>query len=263
MKRNLLILNVALLAIVSLIGWYLREKYLQEQEQEHRIKIAVVRPPAVSPPPALKKVGPLDASTYGDVAVKNLFSPDRNPTPIPDPPPPPPPPKPMPPLPTAHGVMLWEGVPPTVVLSDGHGPQKGYHPGDKIGEFTLVSVNNKEIVFEWDGKQVSKRLDEIMEKNLVAQQDAASGTAAASGAGTSAAAAAAAQTAAAAQQGPQSLSDSTTALTNVNGPGKETGGVRMCNAGDTSPTGAIVDGYQKKVNITPFGVTCRWEPVGR
>ncbi len=250
MKRNLLVLNVALLALVSLLGWYLRTRYLQEKEQERRIRMARVQPPAVSPPPPLKKVGPLDASAYGDVAVKNLFSPDRNPTPIPDPPPPPPPPKKMPPLPTAHGVMLWEGIPPTVVLSDGRGPQKGYHPGDKIGEFTLVSVNNKEIVFEWDGKQVSKRLDEIMEKNLVAQQDAA-------------AAPAAAAPAAAPQQGAKSLSDSAPASADVNGPGKESGGVRLCQAGDTSPVGTVIDGVQKKVNTTPFGVTCRWEPVGR
>src|SRR5208283_2046307 len=144
-------------------------------------------------------------------------------------------------LPTAHGVILWEGVPPTVVLSDGHGPQKGYHPGDKIGEFTLVSVNNKEIVFEWDGKQVSKRLDEIMEKNLVAQQDASAGTTTVSGTGASAAGV---HPPAAAQQGVQSLADSTSLSTNVNGPGKETGGVRMCNAGDTSSPGTIVEGFQ-------------------
>jgi len=145
----------------------------------------------------------------------------------------------MPPIPLAHGVMLWEGVPPTVVLSAGNAPQKGYHPGDKIGEFKLVSVDNKEIVFDWNGEQVTKRLDEIMEKNLAPAADP----------GPKA-------------TPPPATEQPTTLSGPVNGPGKEvSGGIKVCNAGDSSPPGTIVDGFQKKVDTTPFGVTCRWEPV--
>lgn len=240
-----MIVNVALLALVCILGWYVRQKWLEGQAQEAKIRISAVKAPTVPPLVPLKKVQPLDGPSYGVVATKNLFSADRNPTPIPDPPPPPPPPPKMPPVPIAHGVMMWDGLPPTVVLSEpGKGGQKGYHPGDKIGEFTLVSVNNKEIVFEWNGKQVSKRLDEIMEKNLVAQQDAATTPAAPQPAAP-----------------PQALDSNLSA--NQNGPGKENGGVRMCNPGDTSPPGTVAEGYVKKVNTTPFGVTCRWEPAGK
>lgn len=249
MKRNLMLLNVALLALVCLLGWYVRLKWIEGQTQEEKIRISAVKPPAVPPLPPLKKVQPLDGPAYATVATKNLFSPDRNPTPIPDPPPPPPPAPKMPPLPAAYGVMLWDGLPPTVVLGEpGKGGQKGYHPGDKIGQFTLVSVNNKEIVFDWNGKQITRRLDEIMEKNLVAQQDAVNTPAAA------------AQPAAAA---PAAAALDSNLSANVNGPGKENGGVRMCNPGDTSPPGTTADGYVKKVNTTPFGVTCRWEPIAK
>ena len=244
-----MILNAALLVMVCLLGWYLRQKWIEARAQEHKIRTAKVRPPAVTAPPPLKKVGPIDGPAYAEVATKNLFSADRNPTPVPDPPPPPPPPKPMPPLPTAHGVMLWDGIPPTVVLSLGKGPQKGYRAGDKIGEFTLVSVNNKEIVFEWEGKQVAKRLDEIMERNQVAQQETA---------------APAAPAAAPAQSAAANLAADSNLGSNPNGPGKDAGGnIHMCNPGDTSPPGTVVDGLEKKVNTTPFGVTCRWEPVSK
>ena len=81
-------------------------------------------------------MAPIDAPAYATVVDRNLFSADRNPTPIPPPPPAPPPAPVMPPLPIAHGVMLWEGVPPTVVLSErGKAEQKGYHPGDRIGHY--------------------------------------------------------------------------------------------------------------------------------
>ncbi len=245
MRRNLLLLNAALLALVWLLGWYVRESWLRERAHERAIKMARVRPVAVPPPPALKKIAPLDGPSYADVATRNLFSADRNPTPIPDPPPPPPPPKPMPPLPSAHGVMMWDGLPPTVVLSEhGKAEQKAYHAGDKIGEFTIVSVNNKEIVFDWEGNQIGKRIDEIMEKDLVAANNAS-------------------QAPAAPPPKSAALSEPATNLSSsANGPGKEVGGgIHQCLPGDTSTPGTVMDGLEKKVNTTPFGVTCRWEPV--
>jgi hypothetical protein len=236
-----MLLNVALVALVCLLGWYLKQRWNEEQEQERKIRLAAVPPAPVPQPPALRKVAPLDGPSYGEVATRNLFSADRNPTPIPDPPPPPPPAPKMPPLPLAHGVMLWEGVPPAVVLSTkSNAQQKAYHPGDKIGEFTVVSVDNKEIVFDWNGQEVTTSLEDIMAKNEAPAADPTPKAAAP----------------AAAPEQPASLTGP------VDGPGKEVpGGIHACNAGDSSPPGTIVDGLQKKVNTTPFGVTCRWEPV--
>src|SRR6202035_983422 len=88
----------------------------------------------------------------------------RNPNVIIDPPAPPPE-KPVPPFPVAHGVMLWPGVPPTVVLSEKPGgPQKGYHPEEKIGDWKIDTIDRSYLVLEWNGKQFNKRIDELVEK---------------------------------------------------------------------------------------------------
>ena len=243
MKRNLIVIDAALLLAVCLVGWYLRTQWTTARQKERQGASERIAPVRVPAPPPLKKVEPIAAPAYEDIAVKNLFSKDRNPNPIPDPPPPPPPEKPMPPLPSAHCVMFWDGQPPTIVLSE-HGvpSQKDYHPGDSIGPFKVVSLDNKEIVFEWEGKQVRKRLDEIMDNTLPVAENNTSTQAAAPAA--------------------QQASATTTSLSNPanNGPGLDVGGgFHACNPGDTSPPGTVVNGLKKVVTPTPFGNSCRWE----
>ena len=70
--------------------------------------------------------------------------------------------------------MLWEGFPPTVVLSSAKGSndQRGYHPGEKIGEWKIISVDNQFIELEWDGKRFKKRLDELMDRTPVLMAEA-------------------------------------------------------------------------------------------
>ncbi len=117
----------------------------------------------------LDKVAPLTAAAYLEIAMKNLFSQDRNPNVIVDPPKPVPE-KPPPPFPVAHGVMLWDGVPPTIVLSEkAGGPQKGYHAGESIGQWKLVSVDNSFVDLEWEGKQFKKRIDELIDRTQIAE----------------------------------------------------------------------------------------------
>jgi hypothetical protein len=155
----------------------------------------------------------------------------------------PPPPvveKPVPPFPVARGVMLWPGAPATVVMSERPGgDQKGYHPGDKIGEWTLKSVDNRYIVLDWDGKEFKKRLDELMDRsNLVAEAPSVAAA---------------------------PVSNAPVVNTNLGpngekkGPGIDVGGMRACIPGDTMPAGSVVDGWKKMINQTPFGPGCRWE----
>jgi len=255
LKRNLLLINVVLIAAACAMSWYVRKTWLEELAREQKLHSQPLARIPVPPPPALPKVTPLDAPSYADIAVKNLFSRDRNPTPIPDPPPPPPPPKPMPPLPYARGVMLWDGIPPTVVLSPpGRDEEKSYRAGDTIGEFKIVSVSNKEVVFEWDGKQIHKRLDELMAQNAPPPQGN-------SGAAASAAAESPNNPASSRLGSALSTAPSESLSKDVNGPGKEVNGVRLCQPGDQSPVGTVMQGWKKLVNQTPFGITCRWEPV--
>jgi hypothetical protein len=191
--------------------------------------------PGLSP---LDKVDALTAAEYADVAMKDLFSQDRNPNPILDPPKPVPP-KPQPPFPVAHGVMLWDGVPPTIVLSEkADGPQKGYHPGDAIGPWTLVSVDQSYADFEWDGKDFKKRIDELIDRTPIAQIVPPSTPA------------------------PSAAAQSLSTPAQPGKPGQDTGGgYKACAQGDPSPNGTVADGMKKVITATPFGSSCTWEPV--
>ena len=241
MTRRLRLLDLGLVAVLALLGFQLRNERMRAHAREQvLLRSGVKGTPAGSLAP-LAKVDPLAPSTYSDVAAKNLFSKDRNPNVILDPVIPPPE-KPVPPFPVARGVMLWGGVPPTIVLADkAGGQQRGYHLGDKIGEWTIASVDNSYVVFEWNGKQFKKRIDELLDRTpiMVAEPPAqpAAGPAA--------------------PKPVQSLAANGTA-----GPGADMGAdMRACVAGDTTPAGTIVDGMKKVEGQTPFGSACRWEKV--
>jgi hypothetical protein len=123
----------------------------------------------------------------------------------------------------------------------GSGPYQEVRPGGKIGDFKLVDVNTRQITLEWDGQLIRKRLDEL-------QQRAAADSAPAARTAQPAAAAAAP---AAAPPSPM-------------GPGFDMGrGERACAPNDTNPAGTVSEGYRKVVSKTPFGQSCRWEPVAR
>ncbi len=244
MKHRLIAIDLLLLAVLLALGWAFREKYREAKAHEQAILSMSVPPASVPGLPRLTKVGALDATAYQDAVAKNLFSRDRNPTPIPDPPPPPPPPPPQPAFPIVRGVMLWEGVPPTVVMSTqkGSADQRGYHPGEKVGEWKILSVDNTYVVLEWNGQQFKKRIDELMDRTPLTLADAAPQP--------EAPAAVAAQT--------KSLS----APKSAQGPDMGAGN-KACTGDDKSTPGTVLDGRKKIVSETPFGTVCRWEPVSQ
>lgn len=238
MRRRLILLDLLLLALVFGAGWRLRQNWREARRREQTVLRQAVRPLPPPPTAPLPPVEPVTAAGYNEVAQKMLFAPDRNPTVVVEAPKP----KPMPPLPVAHGVMdLGDG--PVVILSEkSDADHRAFRPGDKIGEFKVLAVTSEEIAFEWEGKEVKKRLEELREKkptegpaaSVVAYERGASPTRAATSVTT----------------------------TNVQGPGVDAGGgVRGCLPGDTSPPGTVVDGLRKIVTETPFGKVCRWEAV--
>lgn len=239
MTTKLIALNLALVAALGALIFVVRREMREARTREraflgHRVQLVPAPPLKPLPQPE-----PLTAAAYAPVAEKNLFSKDRNANVILDPPVTPRP-KPVPPFPAARGVMLWEGVPPTVVLSEKPGgPQHLYHPGDRIGPWQIVSVDNRYVVLDWEGKQFQKRLDELLDKTPIASAQAP-------------------QPAAAAPQQPKPPPVST----KTSGPGIDLGAnLKGCVAGDTAPTGTVVDGMKKVISLNPFGQSCHWEPV--
>lgn len=237
MKRRLMLLNFVLLAMVVIAGATLKKRWSEARTHEREIlqkKLLETPAPPLTP---LKPVEPAKPANYIDVASHMLLARDRNPNIIYDPPPPPPPPKPMPPLPRAFGIVdLGEG--PTALLSEKAGaPSKPYRAGDRIGEFKLIAMTSAELMFDWEGKRFVKSLQELVDRGAPPPE------------APSAPVSAAQQTSAAAPQ-------------TKPGPGASVGGeYRACTPGDSSPNGAVVDGMRKVESVSPFGKSCRWEPV--
>jgi hypothetical protein len=238
-NRKILALNIALLALLGVLGWMIREQWRQTRARQLTTlakapgKVAVLPPPSPAPPE------PAVPANYLDVAQKTLFSKDRNPNVIIEtkPEPPPPPEEPPPPRPFYYGQMnLGE---PVALLSIEKGGQKGFHVGDPVGPFKLVAFNRDTITFEWHDKTLEYPLSELKPKETTPQQAAAAPAAAAKPAGP------------------------VIGITQEKGgvPGVQVGETRACVAGDTSPAGTVKDGYRKAVTPGPFGPMCQWEPI--
>lgn len=240
MKRRLWLLNLALAAAVAALGWQLRTRWLEARTREQAVSRptrAPAPPPIVTPAPP---VPPISPAAYLDTAKKLLFAKDRSSTVVIETAPP----KPMPSLPIAYGLMDV-GFGPTALMSEKRGsPQESYKAGDQIGAFKLIAVNarEREVVLEWEGGKVTKKVDDLMDKTAGAPAQEA------------------------VQERP--AAPAAPVVTPVSaepvraGPGASMGGeVRACVAGDSSPAGTVLDGLKKVVSESPFGKICRWEPV--
>jgi hypothetical protein len=234
------LVDITLLVLVILAATTLRQRYVEGRTREEALLKKIIPVPAAPHVAPLPAQSPATAAQYLEVAQKMLFSKDRNPNVILDPPAAPPPPPPMPDLPVAYGVMnLGDG--PTAILSVKSGAQhRGYRPGEKIGDFKVVALNNKEIVLEWQGKYVKKNFEELADRRPTVPQQAAPEP----------------------QQQAPTQQTTTQSIGKPEGPGQDMGNsTRACVPGDTTPAGTVQDGLRKVVNKTPFGESCRWEPV--
>jgi hypothetical protein len=237
-----MLLNLLLLLAVVAAAWRLRKDWVVARVREQAV---LQRPPKPqAPPPVIfsKPVEPVLAASYADIALKMLFSKDRNPTVVVEEKPATP--KPMPPLPLLYGVMnLPDGT--TAVMSEKTGTRhRGIRPGEKVGEFTLLAVGSEDITLEWDGKQMVKKIDELIDR---------AGPPPAAVEGTPRAAAPAVA---------QSSAQPDTKSPSKPEPGADVGSrMRACQAGDTSPAGTVSGGFIKKLTPTPFGDQCHWEPM--
>ena len=250
MRRKLWLLDLFLLIAVVITGFMLKQRQAETTGREQALMKQSV--PAPQPPalPGMPKVHPVTPATYMAAVQMNLFSKDRNPNVILDPPPPPPPPPQMPPLPVAYGVMDL-GAGPAAILAEKPGAaHRSYRPGEKIGAFKILAMNNREILFDWEGQPVKKTLEELADHRPTMTATGGTAPDAPPPAGNTPAAA------------PASSQPTTKSLTEVKGPGADLGNqTRACSPGDTSPAGTVQDGLRKVVTKSPFGDVCRWEPV--
>jgi hypothetical protein len=239
LKRKLLLLDLVLGAASVYAAWQFRTEWRAAKARESALLNQKPRAAPAQPFIPLPPAPPVTAASYADVAENMLFDKSRNAT-VAVETPPPPPSKPMPALPVYHGVMNLGDGQVAIMSVTAASAQEEIRPGDAIGQFKLVDVNTEEIVFEWEGKTIHKKMDEILER-AAAQQAAESGPK------DAAPPPAPVQETAKRPTGPGSLTS---------------GGERRCDPNDSSPIGTVTDGYRKMSYPTPFGNVCRWDPVG-
>jgi hypothetical protein len=258
LSRRIVLLNLALLALLAVLGWQLRVHWLSARAGERLILEQTLQPRGVFAPPLPPAAKPFAAVDYLEIAQKTLFSKDRNPTvvidvPAPKPAPPEPP---MPPLPNFHGMMAMFGDS-VIILSVGRdSTQKSYRAGDDVGPFKLVSFDRENVKLEWKGKTI-----DTSPERLLAKDEPPPNPSAAQRQTQQPAAVAPQVTSLSPAPGAVSL-DSSSNSNKAPALGVDMGGgYRACATGDTSPAGTVVNGFRKVVATTLMGNSCHWELV--
>ncbi len=245
-KSKLIALNAALAAGLVLVIWQGAEAWKDAQAQRNatvNVPVKKITPPPMTP---AKKPDAVQAANYADVASKNLFSKDRNPTVVVDPPKVEPP-KVMPPLPVVYGVLgLPSGV--KAIMAEHPGAQsKPVQAGDQIGEFKIVSLDLRKVKFEWEGRELDRNLDELSDRSATPAATAAGNALANQSSGP-----------AVAPPPPSQPAQPTSAALGAES-GSADAPTRLCVQGDNSAIGSVVDGYKKTGVATPFGTMgCKW-----
>src|SRR5262249_13529444 len=163
MRRKLLAINLALVALAAGGFWKLRLDYRQAQERYKTIDTGkgasggVARSSPATEPAGLAAVQP---ASYLEAAEKYLPSPDRNPTVIVAGPKP----KPRPGLPILFGVMSI-GDSPIAIMADKQGaPHKTVKVGEPIGEYKLLGVAGDQITLQWEGQTIQTQVSDVLVK---------------------------------------------------------------------------------------------------
>ena len=242
MKPKLIALNLLLVASLGAIVWHARIT-ADEAKKVRQGNVNVPVKPVPAPPlaPVPKPDAPA-AAKYVEVADKNLFSKDRNATVIVEPvkveaP------KPMPALPFVYGVMGLPSGAKAIMAEKSGAATRPVRAGDSIGEFKVVSLDTRDVVFDWDGKRIAKKIEDLVDRSATLSASAGQQSGAPSG------------PAAAAAPTPPVNSTPTSKDVGI----ELTPTTRGCKPGDTSPVGAVVDGYRKEGTPGPFGLMgCRW-----
>ena len=228
-------LNVLLVGSLAAIIWQGRMRWSEAQaKREHYIDVDAtsIVPPTFRPTPI---PGTVPAMKYAEVVTNDIFSKDRNPTAFIDPPKVEAP-KQMPPLPVVYGVLgLPSGT--KAIISEKAGlASRPVHAGDTIGEFWIASLDPQNVTFVWDGKIISRKVEDLIDRS------GPSGPA-----------------------GVQSTPVQSTGLfARSPMPGNSGSNERSqipCVPGDDSPLGTIVGRYKRSSESTARGPVCSWVRV--
>jgi hypothetical protein len=246
LKSGLILSSLLLAAALTAVIWTGTTQWRQAEAQRKAILNTPLKTLPVPPAAPAPAAAAPNAVAYADVAEKDLFSKDRNPNvvieqkPVEE--------KKMPPLPMLYGVM---GMPSGAQALIAEGKGEAGHPvraGESVGEFKILALDTQNITFGWNGKEVSRKVDELIDRTPE------------NGGGARAASAAAPGGPAAPPPAP---------VTNSNATGKH-GPIQVgspiepaynCLGNDNSPAGTVDDGFRKTILPSPFGSMCKWVAI--
>lgn len=249
MKRHLLLLNLVLAVLLVAGIVVLRNRWIAaEQKRAEILKAASAAGAVKKSEEKTAAEQQVRAASYFELVDKMLFSKDRNATVIVEIPQE----KPMPPLPSAFGVMNL-GTGPVAFLAMKGESQRAYQLGESIGEFKLTEATPTDLTFEWEGKTIKRRLEEL--------RAAAKETAEKPSAAPAAAAPVNAPAAPASVNASATPTDSSPSKGAPKMGGDVNASSKYCDPSDTTPDGTVSDGFRKVTRRTPFSSTCFWEKV--
>jgi hypothetical protein len=158
-----------------------------------------------------------------------------------------------------------------------------------VGDFKLVSFDEDRVAFEWKGKNVERKLEELRPKEAAVQASTQAAAPASVSAATAApmrsvasldhpapvaAAASVSSTSASATPAPAKAVTSlggTSSAANNGSAGDPSGdstfgpllssGDRACLPSDNSPVGTVHSGFMKVQSVGIFGASCSWTEV--
>ena len=150
--REQFVVFLGLIAVNTILGWYLFWHWRDYQGRTRWIYSAVEPAASVTPTSQASKV---EAQTFAEIVARNLFRPDRvNESPTEN--------AKMPDLPFLSGTMnLGSGS--FALMAPGDQPSglsKRVVPGEEIGGYKLVSIAGSQVVVEWGGKKVTVDVSE-------------------------------------------------------------------------------------------------------
>lgn len=259
MKAKYAAANLCLLIAIAATGWQIRVRWNAAAAARERVVRTTVQSPVVPAPPPVVLPEPATASLYADIATKDLFSKDRNPTIVIEAPKVEKP-REMPALPVIYGVLSLPGGTRAMMAERAGAASKTVRTGEKVGEFSVASLDTVSVTFEWNGKQIERKVNDLMDRGTSAPAAPSGGLAAAP-----AQVSQNSRNEAQLREQVARTSPPPPQVAPTSAVGAEVGAIgrseRLCKAGDTSPAGAVVDGYRKVFMSTPFGTNCRWTPV--
>jgi hypothetical protein len=167
MKRNLILINLILLATVLLLGAHFKKQWAGFQAQNN---LGLLNPkPGLEQPGASPASRPAEVSNYGAIVESLLFSPDRNNFVVPDAP------AAMAeqakPKPVLTGIIGLGSHEIALMLPADARDSSDYRRlkvGDSIGAYKLVRCLEQKVVMSLDGKEVEIPISEP--KSLLARE---------------------------------------------------------------------------------------------